>query len=223
MKKVLAIVIALALVMSVGITAFAAPNGFISSPTRPSSTTLVDFTPVDEDCDADVNVVPYSERDKLPDEHKKDIEDAYNSITNSNDISSLNKDLEKLLKDKGLDSSKTGVLDLFGTYYSDCDSHAGHDGFNLTVQPENLKDFVALLRYNNGAWELVNNAQVKDGKYINFTDNIPYVYAIIVNSGALQNSPQTGNNSSAIIALVAILASASGLVVILKKSKVFVG
>jgi hypothetical protein len=218
MKKVLAICISIILLVGIGFTVSAAPNGFVSSPSASKGPVLISSSTASTDCTAKPSVVPYSEREKLSAEDRKLLEDAYNGITNTNDLTSLNSDLANLAKDMKIDSKDLGVSDLFTLNFTDCDSHDGHGHFDITLKPETVKNFVALMRLVNGKWEVVKDAKV-EGEHLKFTSDASYPYAIITNAGLVNGAPQTGDNSNVVLYIVLMAVSAISLVVIWKKSK----
>ena len=218
MKKIVALCISIIMLVGIGLSVSAAPNGFVSSPSSNKGPVLISSSNSTAGCSSKASLVPYSERNKLSDAERKALEDAYSGIVAAEDISELNADLEKLVKDAKINSKDLAVSDLFTVSFSECDSHDGHGHFDITLKPETLKNFVALLRLVNGKWELVKDAKV-EGEHLLFTSDASYSYAIVTNAGSASNTPQTGDNSNVILYIVLMAASAICLVVIWKKSK----
>ena len=215
MKKLFAILLTIVMVAGLSLTALAAPNGFVSSPSSNKAPGLTDYKSENDNCTADLEIISYGDRDKLHDDDRQAIEDAFKSIENAKDLTELNDALAKYAKENGIDPSKLAVSDLFSIIYSDCVSHDEHGNFDITLKPETTKNFVSLLRYNNGKWETVNGAKVVNGHLV-FNSDVPYPFAVVVNTAGAQSSPQTGSNIS--LGLIMMLVSACGLVFVSKKT-----
>lgn len=222
MKKVLAICLMIIFVLSTSVTAFAAVGGFVSSPSGNRAPELIDSSNESDDCVSEPIITPYSERDTLSEKHSEEMEKAYEIIRNNPDLSKILGDLKKIADDKNIDVTKLAVSDLFNISYTDCDSHDGHGNFNITLKPDSLKNFVALMYFDGENWKLVDGARVsEDGKHLLFTTNYEGTFAIVTNTGAASGAtPQTGDNSKVMLYAVVMLVSAASLVVlwfILKK------
>lgn len=217
MKKVLAICFVMVMVMTMSITAFAASSNFISSPSVTPGPTIVDSTNNGEDCDGKVIVTPYSERDSLDDDSKKDIEDAYNNITNSEDITKLVDGLTDVAEKAGVSNNDLSVKDLFDVDYSGCTKDHKHGDFNIKLNGEPLNNFVALVYHDGDGWKTVDNAKVTDGKYLSFTAEAMGPYAIVVSKSAI--SPETSDNTTAWSFAAIMLVSAVAFVFASKKAR----
>ena len=212
MKKVLALIIAVVLVMALSVTAVAAPGLFISSPSGNSAPELESATNEDEDCTADVVITPYSERDTLDDATQKEIEEAYKQIVNSDDLSDLCAALEEAAKAAGVDTEDLAVSDLFDMHYINCVTHDDHGAFTITFKSGTLDNFVALMQYIDGEWQMVKGATVdKNRVRLTFTADELSVMAIVV--AAETDKPQTGDTFPWIY-VVLLAASAAGLAVV---------
>lgn len=208
MKKVLVVIMALAIMVMCSVSVLAAPTNFISSPSENSAPTIVDSTNEDEDCTAFVVTTPYSQRQNLSSNSKSKIEKAYKNVTETPDISKLNEDLEKAAKDQGINGEDLAVSDLFDIDYKDCVEHDDHGKFTIKLSAETLKNFVGFMRYDGEKWILIKDATVKDGKYLTFTSQELGTFAIVVNKD--KTSPATGDNISAemLVMLVSLCAVA---------------
>lgn len=192
MKKVLALVIAVVMVMVLSVTAVAAPGNFVSSPSGNSAPELESATNESEDCTADVIITSYADRDKLSAAAKKALEDAYNQIVNSDDLSDLCAALKNAAKAAGVDTADLAVSDLFDMHYIDCITHNDHGAFTITFKAGTLENFVGLMQYINGEWKLVEGATVdKDRTKLTFTADELSAMAIVV--AAETDKPQTGD------------------------------
>ena len=220
MKKVLLVCLTIALMMSMTLTAFAAPGAFISSPTGNEAPGKVEFNPADEDCTADLVITPYGDKNELPAALKELIEKAYDSIKGTNDLTTLNAALAKLAKDKKIKGSDLAVSDLFDIHVTGCDYHDEHKDFDIVLSSDTLKNFVALLHMNkDGKWELVTDAKVlKGGDHLAFSVDGFSPFAIVVNTG---KPAQTGDNSMVplYIAIMAVSAVAIVAVLVIAKKK----
>lgn len=216
MKKLLAILMALVMVFSLSLTAFAAPGAFIESPSNNKAPEVIESENESEDCDGEVIVIPFDERDKLPDDDKDKLEDAYDDIKENPDVTDIVPGLEDVAKDKGIDPDDLGVSDLFYIDYTGCDDHDEHGDFDITLKHEDADNFVALIVYKDGKWEIVKDAKIV-GDHLVFTGDAPYPYAIVVDTGAKLS--QTGDNSNIWVYVVVMAVSAVALVIFWKKSR----
>lgn len=221
MKKVLASIFAIVLALTVTVTAIAAPGGFVSSPSGNKAPSLIDGKNTDEDCPAELEITPYADRDDLDDETQKEFEEAYKSIAENDDLTKISDDLGKIADDKDISPSNLAVSDLFDISYTSCDDHDDHGAFDITLDPEVLDGFVALMRFEDGEWVVVDNAKV-DGDHLKFTTEVLGQFAIVVNTGSGSgDAPQT-NDTFPWVYIVLMAVSAIGLVVVavmLKKKK----
>ena len=80
MKKLLVIGIVIVMLVSATLTAFAAPDGFITSPSGKPGPEIITFDPRDDECTAELIITPFGERQDLPDFLQSLIEKAYDSI-----------------------------------------------------------------------------------------------------------------------------------------------
>lgn len=182
MKKVLAICLMMAMVLSISATAFAAPNGFVSSPSGQKAPGLVAFVPDDAACTARLVITPYGDRNDLPDDLKTMMEKAYSQVTTAKDLTTLNAALAKLVSDKGIKSSQLAISDLFDIHVTGCDYHDEHVDFDVVLDADMLSHFVGLLHMNkDGVWELVSNAHVNDSNHLQFSVDSFSPFAIVVN------------------------------------------
>ncbi|MBE6542566.1 MAG: hypothetical protein E7672_09020, partial [Ruminococcaceae bacterium] len=141
MKKIVSVFVSLLMMMSLTIGAIAAADDFVVSPSQKDAPGLEDF-----EGDGDLVIVGYGDRDSLTDEQKKEFEDSYDSIRNAEDLSDLVGELKEIAEALGVDTDDLEVSDLFniilgknGDVYSD-----------VTISPEVLDNFVALIQYVDG-------------------------------------------------------------------------
>ena len=222
MKKVLAICLMIVMVVSMSVTSFAAPGGFVSSPSGNPAPTVVDFDPSNDNCTGWLVITPYGDREDLSDVLRSLLEKAYKDVVNSDDLTKLNAELAKIAADKNIEGKNLAVSDLFDIHVTGCDFHDGHFGFDITLDADKLSSFVGLLHMNkNGEWELVADAKVvNNNEHLQFSVDSLSPFAIVVDTtidGG--DAPQTGDNSMIYIYVVLMAASALALVTILLKNK----
>lgn len=214
MKKLVVLCLTLVMLASLGLNAFAARGSFVSSPSGNPAPLLIDWEVPDADCTATVVITSYADRDTLDDAKREEMENAYDAIANTLDLTELDADLAQLAEEKDIAPSNLAVSDLFDISYVGCEDHRDHDGyFSITFEAETLKNFVGLIYHNGEEWVLVDDAVV-DGKQLTFTTKEFSPFAIVVDTNA-----QTGDNT--MIYVWSAIAAASGvlLVVIGLKNK----
>ena len=204
MKKVLVLCLAVVMLFSFSMTVFAAPNGFVKSPTGQQGPVIVEGD--------DIIVTPFGDRDNLDDETKKKIEDAYDSIINADNLGDLNKELKSKAENLGVDVKHLAVSDLFDVEFN------GKGLYSVTIKPETLENFVGLMRWDGDKWVFVKDAKL-NGNQLSFTLEESAQFAIVVNAGAGNvGSPVTGDTFPwELVILIAV--SGIGLVIILPKLK----
>jgi len=219
MKKILSFGFVLVLAAVFCFSAVAAPNGFVSSPTSQSAPELVSAENSDPDCDGVVIITPYSEKDELDDDSKQTMEDAYDSIVNTENLEDLNDDLKDAAEKQDVKPGNLAVSDLFDIDF-ECDEHDGHGHFDVTLKPGSLDNFVALMYYDGENWVMVDDANVS-GNHLSFTLMNPATMAIFVDSGAGNiSSPQTGDDFPWVyVAVIAVCLAGLGVVLFKLKKK----
>ncbi len=221
MKKVLAIILALVMVVATGVFAFAASNNFVKSPTGQRAPTLIVGGNTAEDCFAWLEITSWADRHTIDDETRAKFEEAYNQIIAASDLTELCGDLGTVAAALGIPSEALAVSDLFDITWYGCDDHRNHNGvFEIQIQPEYLDNFVALLHYHNGEWVVISDAAViGDGDILSFTVGDLSPFAIIVNSGDNPVDPPFGGDTTFLAAYIAIMA-VSGIALIVVGVKI---
>ncbi|MBO5248088.1 MAG: hypothetical protein J6B54_02180 [Clostridia bacterium] len=197
MKKIFAILLMLSVLLSLSLTALAAPGSFVSSPTGNSAPTVESFKANDADCTGTLVVTSYGKRNELPQTYRTLLEKAYGEIVNSSDLTKLNADLAKLASDRNIKGSDLAVSDLFNVHVTDCDAHDGHYDFDIVLNAGTLNRFVGLLQMNlDGEWEYVSGAEVlSNGTHLKFSLKSLSPLAIVVNTASSgTDSPPTSDN-----------------------------
>lgn len=215
MKKILALCLALVMVFALSVPAFAAP-GFVSSPSGNKAPILVEYSNSDPACTATLEITSYADRHELDEATRLKMEKAYNSIVNAINLTTLNADLAELANKMNIDPSKLAVSDLFDISYENCGEHEGHGHFNITIKPELLSNFVALLHFNGETWDMVKDAKVvNDHLVFSVTDLSPF--AIVVDTTA--TPPATGDFTDIAFYVAAMMVSVAAFVVVAVKMK----
>jgi hypothetical protein len=216
MKKVIASVLSLMLVLALSVSVFA-NGGFVKSPTLDKAPTVEDVT-VETGTAPTVTVTPYDDRHDLTTADKADLEVAYNEIKAAADLTKVAADLTKVAADKKVEAKNLAVSDLFDI------SHDGAAGtnfgtFTIKLSADEIKNFVALLHKGANGWTVVESAKI-EGDHLVFSVEDFSPFAIVVDAGA--GSPSTGDNANLPLYIALMAVSAVALVVVivaLKKKK----
>ncbi len=221
MKKVLAICLMMVMVVSMNAMVFAAPDGFVSSPSGNPAPTVESFDPSDDDCTGRLVVTPYGDRDDLSYTLRAAFEKAYNDIVSAGNLTTLNSALAAIVAEKNIDPANLAVSDLFDIHVTDCDYHDGHMDFDIVLDADTLSHFVALLHMNkNGVWELVTDAEViNNGEHLKFSVDSFSPFAIVVDMSAGASNTPTGDNSMIYVYAIILSVCALAIIVIAVKSK----
>ncbi|MBQ4569521.1 MAG: hypothetical protein IJA62_05665 [Ruminococcus sp.] len=204
MKKVFAICLALMMVLSLSVNVMAAPN-FVESPTGNRAPIIVDCENEDEDCTASIVVTPFGDRDTLSDEHKQELQDAYDQIVNSDKLTDMFSGIEDLLL-PGMLETDLSISDLFHIYYDNCENHPTHGKFDITLSTDTLQGFVGLIQFVDGEWQIVTDAKV-EGNHLSFTSDKLSAYAIVVDrTKAESTSPVTGAPTASYLTAAVVFA-----------------
>ncbi len=215
MKKVIASILSLMLVLALSVSVFAT-GGFVKSPSLNQAPTVENVT-VENGTAPVVTVTPYAERTDLSDEAAAAIETAYSEIAAAADVTTLSDDLADIAADKNVDAKNLAVSDLFDISH---DGQAGTDygTFEIKLGVATLKNFVALLHKTANGWVVVENAKIEGDRLVFSVDSFS-PFAIVVDNG--EDSPSTGDNANLAlyISLMAVSAVALVVVVVLLKKK----
>jgi hypothetical protein len=210
MKKIIVILMAAFVLLTVSVSAFATNGGFVSSPSNNQAPELLDVKSGFEDCTSKFAVMSYADRDQLSEEARKALEDAYASIKETADLTSLNDAIATVAKKLGVDASHLAVSDLFDLApKADAELEDG-DKYDFSVKADTLENFVCLLHYVDGKWEVVEDAEVsKDGENLEFEVDGFSPIAVAVSTG---DEPQYGGITAAtIIGIMALVVGVGGI------------
>ncbi len=230
MKKIITLILAITMAFMSVVPAFAVEDGFVSSPSR-DDVVLEEGKNEDPDCTAEVILTMFKDREKLAAHIREKLEEAYEIITNCEDITTLCKEFAAFVAKLGLTGKDLAVSELFDLSYYGCNDHEEHGYFNIKVGAKALENFVGLLHYYNGQWEYVDNAKVlPDGETLQFRIKDFSPFAIVVNtSGKVPNTDipntdvQVENTQmpmQLLIGAAAVLATATIIAVVFKSKKV---
>ena len=189
MKKVLTLCMALVIVMSLSLTAFAA-NGFVSSPSNYRKPVVANYT--SDTCDGQVILTAYADRATLPANLCTMIETAYDEIAATADLTKLTADLGAAAASKNVAVENLAVSELFDIRYEGCGDHDDHCSYDIVMKAETLDKFVSLLHFDGTAWEVVENAKVVeiDGELcLAFTPDSVSPFAIVVSTDPEYKAP----------------------------------
>lgn len=218
MKKLFAILLALVMVLSLNVSVFAAEDSFISSPSNNRAPVVEDCKNENSDCTSDVVVIPFGDRDKLPDDVKQELQDAYDSILKTDDLTDLFSGIESILT-PGTSAGDLSVSDIFNVGHTDCPDHANHGRFEITLSTDTTKGFVGLVQFIDGKWVIVEDAKVENGK-LTFSSDADGTYAIVVDkTKAETTSPVTGAPVASYAAGITVFAVLCGAMVVLAVTK----
>ncbi len=234
MKKMMTVCLALVMLLSMSLTAFAVDGGFLESPSLNLAPRLRSFTVDSEECEAEIIITPYSQRETLDEESQDEIEAAYAEIKASDDLTVLNADLAALAASLGIAGTDLAVSDLFDMDYINCNhvTHRDeHGNFRITLEADTLANFVGLLHRNEGTWELVKGA-VANGDTLSFSIDDFSPFAIVVDTSDApgtgdsdapgtgdNDAPGTGDNSKVYVWGVIAAVSALAVVICMAEAK----
>lgn len=176
MKKLtmICLVIAMALSMTISV---AAAGGFVSSPSANQAPVLVP-----NENSVPMTVTSYADRNDLSSEACQLLEEAYAKIVGTTDVSTLNPQIAEIAAALGIDVAGLAVSDLFDLS-PEAEDYQG--GSVVSLKAETLGNFVCLLHYHNGAWEIVEDAKLsEDGQQLDFSVDAFSPFAIVVNTGS---------------------------------------
>lgn len=188
MKKLITLALALIMAMTMTVAASAA---FVSSPSASDGPVIEDIVNEDGEEVSNVVLTPYKDREDLDAEAKKDMEEAYDDIKGAEDLTDKVEGLEEAAKDAKADQEDLAVKDLFNIGTDDGKELDGK--VTITLKPEELKNFVALIVKNGDEWTVVEDVEFdKKNGTITFDAEELGTYAIVVNT-AEKDSPATSD------------------------------
>ena len=210
MKKVLIGCIIIIMALTLTMPVFASRDDFVDSPSRRQAPILIEGKNEDDDCMSKITLYSYAERYKLPEEARTRIEVAYTQIIEVDSLDQFDSKIAKLANEADVSVQSLAVIDIFEISSSECDSHKKHGSFNIIIEPDTFKNFVCLLHFVDGKWEVVDGAKVtNDGTYIEFNEDDFSPFAIVVSSETVAE-PEKNNTALIIVAGVVCGVTAFG-------------
>ncbi|MBR2965733.1 MAG: hypothetical protein IKC34_04200 [Clostridia bacterium] len=206
MKKICAVIIAVVMMQLLALSAFAG-GAFVSSPSASDAPGFTQLPSESEDCTVKVTICAYGDRADL--ENKllaAMMTDAYEKIADSEDLSALGEDVEKLASKLNVNSEILVASELFALYSTDCDGHAAHGDVRIAIEPTLLDNFAGLLKYNGVGWELVE-CEI-DGEVLLFAFDEEAVYTVLLHDG-------TASEENALATVVSVIAGLFVIVIII--------
>ena len=227
MKRGLMICLIMVMAMAVTLPVFAEVGGFVASPSRNQAPELIEGKNEDEECVSKLVITAFADRTQLSEEVRASIEEAYTEIRGVQYLDQLNSGITKIAEDCGVTVESLAVTDMFDITPTECADHADHGHFSITLEPTALKNFVCLLHYYDGKWNIVENAKVTgNGTRLEFTETSFSPFAIVVSTGDAVVEPVKTNMSWTVFSgiasgVVAIGAGVTyGVMLNLKRKKI---
>ena len=214
MKKVMAIALMLAMVLSMSIATFANAGVFVDSVKANQAPVLVGVTNSNAGATALV-VTSFANKANLPAEVVAEFTAAYNSIVAAADVADLSAEIATVAAAK--DANELAVSDIFDL--SRADFTANDDGkYTVSIVADSLENFVCLLHFVDGAWQIVKDAAVSaDGKNLVFSVDSFSPFAIVLDTDG--ESPETSDNTMTTVLVGVMAVSAAAIVVLMVCNK----
>ncbi len=169
-------------------------------------------------CVGEVKLCSYVERITLDDASEAKMVEAYKSIRNAKSILSLNADLKKLVNSLDISEKKLAVSSIFDISCYDCQKHDKHGGFTVTLKPDKANNFVGIMHYVDGKWQLLD-VEKKNGEITFYVEELsPFV---VINNDAKVELPVGAETviTISIGAATVVAAAVVTTVVVVKKRK----
>ncbi len=230
MKKIITLILAITMAFVSMVPAFAVNDDFVSSPSN-DDLTLNDWENEDPDCTAELILTLYKDRARLTQFLREQLEKAYDILMNCKDLTTLCDQFANLVAKLGLSAEDLAVTEVFDLTYHKCDVHEDHGYFTIKLGAKALENFVGLLHYYNGEWEVIENARVlADGETLEFKAKDFSPFAIVVNTGDKVPNEEIPNTDVQVentqmpmqlmIGATAVFATATVIAVVFKKKEV---
>ncbi len=210
MKKIIALIAAIAMVFSLSVVASAASDDFLKSPTNPSAPTIVETVTPSGDEVNDFFVTSYGNRLTLNNAQKMTFELGYNSIISAPSVSNLNAGLSSIANKLNIGLGNLAIGDLFFAGY---ENETEAKPVKMRLASGNFKNFVALMHFVNGEWSIVDGVTVDKNGHLTVSTDLTGPFAVVVNkeaavSDGTTTSPQTGDTANAFVLTVVMLGAA---------------
>jgi hypothetical protein len=217
MKKIVVLVLAVLMVATMSVGAFAASGAFVESPSKQLAPELVSFDNESDACTAILIITAYADRAELDAAAVAALEKAYAEIAGTENLGTLDDEVAALAEELGIPAADLAVSDLFDISYSDCDTHEEHKKFTIVIKPEATTNVAAILHYTAEGWEVIP-AEIKDDGTLTFESELFSPFAIMTHNG-LPASCCCGWICWLIILLIVLLIIIIIVVLVRKKKK----
>ena len=213
MKKVMAILIMMAMVLSLSVVAFANNGGFIQSPTGGTSLISYKFH-TEQQGVLSVGLTKYADRADLLKEDRDLLEQAYADIAGADNLTTLIAGLKKIA---GNLKSNVAASDLFDISIFIDGNQVHNTPVDVVLGIENAEKFAALVHMDEqGNWTVVEGAKVNADGNLEATLNEYSPFAIVIADG----TPNPGDGIDvAVYASIMAVAAIAVVLVIRKSSK----
>lgn len=212
--RILTVLVLSIVALSLSFSAFAAGGSFVQSPSANDTPEIENSSSEDHECDGSLIIVAYADRSKLSEEDRAKLEKAYQRINGVKNLTSICSELKALAAEKGIPTANLAVSDLFDI--SDKHDDVEDATFQVSLKAETLGNFVALLHFVDGKWEIVDDAKVvyeDDEAYLKFTTKGLSPFAVVVDTGKVL--PESDNTALIVTLVIISVAEAAALVTIL--------
>ena len=226
MKKIFAILLAVMLMASLTVTAFAdnvpSPQQGGNTPVAPGAPAaeenvdeeVVDLSlesvidANDEDITPDVALRLLSEAASLNEEDKAVFDEGYNKLMDAENLADVNEDLKEAAGDEEISLSEV--------FFLEGDEETAFPA-TVTLKYSNVDNFLALLHYVDGEWVWVD-VEVEDGNLVFDTDS--FGTFAIVSLGAPASSADTGESAPVAFIIGAVVLAGAAAFFFMKSRKV---
>lgn len=210
MKKLFAIILMVVMVCTMSLSVAAAPGVFLQSPSFNKTPIVIEFECSDPNWKGDIYITSYGDRNILDVIDREKFEDAYESIRNSNGVSSLIPDIADISENLNISTDNLGISDLFHIGITD----ATDGNFKIKLDADTLNNFVGLVYFEDGKWYVVEDAVI-EGEYLVFSTELPRAFAVVVDvDDSIIDVPGTGDVLPWVFAAV-MVTSAAGIVLLI--------
>lgn len=212
MKKVLAIFMAIAMMAALSVTAFAANDNFVSSPSGNSAPTVIGST--NGSGSVKINLHSYKDKNSLSDDAKAEFEASFDSIKNAASLTDLNAGIADIAAKNNAEVKDLAVSDVFYTTAEDAEGAT-----TITLKADTFKNFVALMYYSDGEWTIVKDAKLNEDGTLTYTADKFGSYAVLVKTEKTAEFPPTGDNAFVWAIMAAVVLAGASVAVVVKNKR----
>ena len=185
MKKIVAVLAVVFILFTTSVTVFAEPGGFVQSPSTNGAPVLIE-----EDSDDNIKITAYRYRnEELNATQIAEFEKAYKSVVGEKDLSKLVADLTGIAEAVNVDVANLAVSDLFYLSLISGEDHTEGATYDVSVKADTFVNFICLLKFDDGVWTVVDGAELKGAKVVDFVADDLGSYAVVVSVGEAPEYP----------------------------------